>query len=133
SGIMPAVRPPPPLPSSLSEPPPPIGVDIFAKAPRPQAPDVFGGREGGARARAAPQAKAPEVMARSPVSEKTRQAARLFEEGLAAASLGQLERAREAWRGAVELDPTQRRYEANLRRLEERLGSTRDRGGEEDQ
>jgi hypothetical protein len=133
SGLMPAVRPPPPLPSSLAETPAPAGVDIFARTPRRPSPDVFGGRDGGARARSTPPAKPREVIARSPLSEKAQQAARLFEEGLAAASLGQLERARDAWRGAIDLDPTQRRYEANLRRLEERLGSTRDRGGEEDQ
>lgn len=130
SGMMPVVRPPPPLPSSLSQSAaqsaPPIGVDIFAKSPRPSLPDIFGGRGSSARTRSPAPAKPRDVIARSPISEKAQQAARLFEEGLAAASLGQLERARDAWRGAVELDPTQRRYEVNLRRLEERLGNQRE-------
>jgi serine/threonine protein kinase len=128
SGIMPALRVPPPLPSSPSPSPSPVGVDIFAQAPRRQSPDVFGTRDGSARTRSTrstPPAKPTEVIARSPLSEKAQQAARLFEEGLAAAALGQNERARDAWRGAMELDPTQRRYEANLRRLEERLGNQR--------
>jgi serine/threonine protein kinase len=134
SGMMPALRPPPlPPPAQAEPPPPPMGVDIFAKAQRRQAPDVFGTRGSGARARSASSAKPrDEVIARSPLSERARQAARLFEEGLAEASLGHLERARDAWRGAIELDPTQRRYEANLRRLEERLGTQRETEEERD-
>lgn len=115
---------PPPLAIPVAASRPPIKVDIFARAPRLQAADVF--RKSGS---APPPPAAKRVVAdRDPLTEKARQAARLFDEGLAARSSGDLARARDAWRGAVELDPTQRRYEANLRRLEERLRESGEKG-----
>jgi eukaryotic-like serine/threonine-protein kinase len=126
SGMIRAHPSPPPLPSSLAAPasPHPIGVDLFAQAPRRPAADVFGGRWS-KRTSSTPSARQSEATSGQVghATESERKAARLFEEGLAAASLGELQRALEAWSAAVELAPTQRLYEANLRRLEKRMGS----------
>jgi serine/threonine protein kinase len=103
---------PPPLPKrSGTVPAQKAPPDIFATQNRP-APPLFG------RGRTA---AAPAAVPRVQVSPNEREAAHLFDIGLAAVSTGDLERAVTAWREAVALHPAQRLYESNLRRLEQRL------------
>jgi len=54
-------------------------------------------------------------------SDGEREAAQLFEDGLARLALKDFAGALEAWLRAVELDPRERRYQINLRKLQERF------------
>ena len=89
----------------------PVSADIFARSSRREVAPVFGGA-------AIPQV-AP-IGGRSR-SHQEREAARQFEDGLACVADKDFSGARDAWLRAIELDPRERRYQINLRKLEERL------------
>ena len=94
----------------------PLGPDIFARSSsvREAAP-AFGSGFG----RAAPPGSA--AIGGRVRSGKESEAARLFEDGLSRLATKDFTGAQEAWLRAIELDPRERRYQINLRRLQERL------------
>jgi serine/threonine protein kinase len=124
------VPPPPSTPSVPASAPPPSGSGQFRAVSASHMPDIFGRAPSGPVARSPfdsggrPHRRAPGwtvAIGERERSEGQREATRLFERGLSCVAERDYAGALELWRRAVELDPAERSYQINLKRLEERL------------
>jgi serine/threonine-protein kinase len=95
---------------------------LFAGATRGDSSSLDAMFSSGNRSTAADQSNNISSAAPGPSPAELKKAAKLFERGLEHFSNKSFHAALEAWREAVSLDPQNRAYQTNLRRLEQQLG-----------